>query len=151
MRLGLEIASSRGLTDGPLVRSFEVIEKGLRVWLAMRQMKAVIIEFLDDSGKCVEVFELPIEYDAVRDGDEHFDTQISSLKDELTKLRAPTATSYRFIIVNPKTRVSVPGWKPCERSDTSKLKKRQLLQRLISTGDIKVHVYVYEGEDNNEA
>lgn len=150
IRLGLEIAHSRDLYDGPLVQSFKTIERGMRVWLATRQLQAVVIEFFNESGECIEVFELPIEFSERRTEEEHFDTQIDSLKAELAKKRTSRATKYRFLAVHPDIHVRVPGWVPCERADTSKLKKRNLLMRLVSTRDIKVHAYVFEGDNDYE-
>jgi hypothetical protein len=150
IRVGLEITQSRGLSDGPLVRSFKSIETGLRVWLATRQLHAVLIEFLNERDECIEAFELPIEFSEARTDDEHFDTQIDSLKANLAKRRTSKATKYRFLVAHSDDHIRVPGWTPCERSDTSKLKKRNLLMRLVSTRDIKVHAYVFEGENDYE-
>ena len=52
----LKISSAYGIKGGCLVEKPDVVPRGLMVWLAAKQLKAVVLEILDDKrATCPQV------------------------------------------------------------------------------------------------
>jgi hypothetical protein len=150
MEMFLYITYGHGLTKGSLTDSFEVVERGLRVWFTMRQLAAIVLEFYDAAGKCVRAFEFPVTYDATAESSEHFDSKVEEMRSAVASMTECGARRYRLLVTfNTEDRMPVRGWQKCKRADVSDLKKVKLGDKVISTSAIKVDAFVFTGEDFN--
>lgn len=147
MEMCFHVVKSEGVTDGVLTDCFEDVERGLRVWFTLRELKSIVLEFLDAAGKVVRAFEFPIIYDLSPSSDEHFEVKVNELREALASLPNCGAKKYELLVTfTTNDHMPVRGWSKCKRRDVKDLKKVKLGENMVSTTAIKLDAFVFLGE-----
>ncbi len=101
-----------GLEPTKLTREWEILERGIKVWLQGRHLEELILEVYNPStGRLVGRwdFEIAYGYGADEDGSMWLDTD--SIKTAISKAGLhPSYCSYDIIVKHKPGSPSVPGW-----------------------------------------
>lgn len=119
-----KIAEGRGLDVMPIQENFKLTERGLQVWLALRQLKSCRLEAYEGS-KILERWDIGVVFNTspLAPGTQ-LPCQVShdALERALAGMeKLPPGTNYRVVAMLPPDAALVPGWNEAERYDDSKL------------------------------
>lgn len=113
------ILAHLGLSQASLNADWDVLEAGLKTWIAEGSLGEVRLE-CGDPRYPVAVFRVPIEYRVSSEGDIAFVTSQARIARSLAKLEsAPAGTSYRVVVKYAGTHTHVDGWTSTTLADTS--------------------------------
>jgi hypothetical protein len=150
IELYARVGNAHDALEKDFAERLDLLLRGPRVWLLMRQLKAMVIEIYDGNVLALK-YVFPIVYRKPSShAKEIFSDEIKAIEKE-AKERGIKGTSCRLICdMGGDEWQSVPGWSPCQFADDSHLTRRELVDTAIETSSIRVEAYVYLKEDGHE-
>ena len=134
------IVASLGLSSGYLQNHWDVIERGLKAWIAEGSLDEVRLEFGSESDPEV-IFVIPLSYEVTGDGDVTFVTSQARLARMMAKLETvPAGTSYRLVVSHNGSYQWVDGWQNSSFADTSALTSSYAMGNVASGPDASASI-----------
>jgi len=109
-RVFLEAIDNLGLDPSNYADDMPVIERGLRVWIAHRQLEAAYLEVYDRVSRVVRTrIDLAVSF---RDdsGDERFETDIETVRRAFIQAGTYPGCAYRVVVTTTPGAAKVSGW-----------------------------------------
>ncbi|MBI2858128.1 MAG: hypothetical protein HYX90_03520 [Chloroflexi bacterium] len=113
LQMGYRIEHSRGLKPGYMSANHQVIEAGLRTWLAEQKLLSLHFQILDpQADAALEEWETVIEYTA-NPREELRKPPVEQLEGLTARLRSlPSSARFRLFVRLAPDASEVPGWVP---------------------------------------
>lgn len=109
-RVFLEAITGFGLDPGTYAEDMPVIEKGLRTWLALRQLEAAYLEVYDkQSGQVKTRIDLQVAFHESGD-DNRFETDIETVRRAVVQAGSYPGCAYRVMVTTADGAAEVSGW-----------------------------------------
>ncbi len=105
-----------GLDPRRLTRDWEVVDRGIKIWLRTRDLRAVVLEvYRPLSRMLVGRWDFDIEYSYGADGDGEMWTDTAAIRFAIAKCGFnPAGCDYQIIVATKPGRPDVEGWGPAE-------------------------------------
>lgn len=147
----LRIAQLHGINDPSWIDRLDVTVRGLRVWLVLRQLNAVVMEVFN-GHELVAKYEFPTVPKTGGDPVEYFEDRVAEIEALVNSHGTPApATYFRIVCDCDPGWQSVPGWSPSAFSDDRHLQRTRLADNLIGTSSTRVEAYMsVKGEIRND-
>jgi hypothetical protein len=142
VRIFYEAVTDAGLSPSQLADRQQVIERGLRTWLTLRQLNAAYLEIWDPAtSQARSRVDLNIAFEIK--GRERYETDITEVKGALGRLgRVPQGCQYRVVVSLAPGAVAVEGWDEASLLDVSHL-TRQDVGSVIDTQAARARMYTW--------
>ena len=109
-RVFLEAITGFGLDPGAYAEDMPVIEKGLRTWLALRQLEAAYLEVYDKQSGLVKT-RIDLEVAFRESGDDNrFETDIETVRRAVVQAGSYPGCAYRVMVTTADGAAEVSGW-----------------------------------------
>lgn len=108
-RVFLEAITGAEMDPSAFVDNQEIIEKGLRTWMTLRQLDTAYLEIYDPVTEVVKTrIDLAIEF--TENGDEYYRTDIERVRQELAAGGKFAGCQYRVLVTTTPNAAAVNGW-----------------------------------------
>lgn len=140
-RVFLEAIDNLGLDPSNYADDMPVIERGLRTWIALRQLEAAYLEVYDSvSGVVRTRIDLAIVFQD--EGKERFETDIETIRRAFIQAGSYPGCAYRVVVSTAPGAVAVSGWSDTTLGSVDHLTSYDI-GKVIDTASANANMRVY--------